>query len=70
MSVSAPVPLDHPLMIAWEALKATEDFANTKRWTIAGVVNGDTELIHGQLWAIFVAGWEARGASNSSGNAA
>lgn len=62
MNVSAPIPPDHPLMVAWEAHKATEDFANTKRWAITGALKGDVELIHGQLWAIFVAGWEARGA--------
>lgn len=33
----APVPQDHPLMIAWKTYQATEDYANSYRWATAGV---------------------------------
>lgn len=35
MNVSTACPADHPLMIAWKAYQATEDFANSKRWALA-----------------------------------
>ncbi len=30
----SPVPADHPLMVAWNAYQATEDYANSKRWAL------------------------------------
>ncbi len=56
MTVSTPVPKDHPLMIEWDAYKATEEYANTKRWA------GHAEHVEGSLWAAFVHGWEGRAA--------
>lgn len=56
MSASSPVPKDHPLMVAWEAYKATEDYANTKRWA-----GRDDQATDGSLWASFERGWLAAG---------
>ena len=53
MNASSPVPADHPLMVAWNAHKATEAFANSKRWA------ADANHAEGSLWALFLAGWEA-----------
>lgn len=53
MSVEAPVPKDHPLMVAWAARKATQDHANNARWAVV------PEFTTGALWGEFVAGWEA-----------
>lgn len=44
---------DEPLMKAWNAHKATAEFANTLRWA------GESNM--GQLWAEFSAGWKAAG---------
>lgn len=48
-----PVPKDHPLSVAWEKYKATDDFANTKKWAI------HPEHVDGSLWAAFMAGFQA-----------
>ena len=32
MTTMAQVPSDHPLMIAWEAHKQTDAYANSKKW--------------------------------------
>ena len=56
----SPVPADHPLMIAWEAYKATDEFSNTRTW--ASVPEGTD----GSLWACFVAGYNA-GLSGQAG---
>lgn len=50
----APVPADHPLMIAWKAYEATPEYENTARWVVK------PEHTKGSLWAAFVAGWTAR----------
>jgi hypothetical protein len=34
IEVSTPAPKDDPLMIAWEAHKATESFTNAKHWAL------------------------------------
>ena len=52
-TVSGPVPTDHPLMRAWTAHKATEEFSNSRRWA------HHAEHLEGSLWALFVAGWNA-----------
>ena len=44
------VPNDHPLKIAWDAYKKTEDYRNTVRWAGEGGVGG--------LWAAFMAGFD------------
>lgn len=53
MSTSAQVPQDHPLMRAWNAYKATPEYANSKIWA------QHAEHVDGSLWALFMAGWQA-----------
>src|SRR4051812_29551363 len=53
MTTSAPVPADHPLMVAWTAYTATEEFANTLRWA------SKPEHSQGSLWAAFEQGFRA-----------
>lgn len=43
-------------MAAWEAYKATDDYANTKRWA-----GHDDQAADGSLWASFERGWLAAG---------
>ena len=45
-SPSGPVPDDHPMMIAWKAYMATDDYKNSKHWamTIAPMLqHGDPD---------------------------
>lgn len=55
MSTSSPLPLDHPLMLAWTAHKTSPEYANTLSWAQHAA---HTE---GSLWAAFMAGWTAAG---------
>lgn len=48
-----PVRADAPLMVAWTAYTATEEFANTKRWAT------NPDHTDGSLWAAFAAGFAA-----------
>jgi hypothetical protein len=41
-------------MQAWERYKASERFANTKRWA-----NESADYVEGSLWAAFLDGWQA-----------
>lgn len=41
---------DDPRIVAWEAFKASEGFANTRRWAL------HEEYVEGSLWAAFLAG--------------
>lgn len=67
MSVSQPVPKDDPLMIAWEAWKASESYPNARKWATAFTTecepNG-VKITHphldGAFWAAFICGWNAR----------
>lgn len=34
MNAMSPLPKDHPMMVAWEAHKATEDYANSLHWAL------------------------------------
>jgi len=53
---------DEPVMVAWETYKKTDDFANTKKWASAiDWIKDNPDHIDGQLWAAFVAGWQAAG---------
>lgn len=60
MSAQTPLPKDDPLMVAWEAHKATEQHATDVRWAR---VEAHTE---GALWSAFEAGWRAREAALSA----
>ena len=53
MSTQAPVPQDAPLMVAWNAYKASEEYANTEYWATR------PEHTEDSLWAAFVAGFNA-----------
>jgi hypothetical protein len=54
MTTMRPVPADDPLMIAWKAYEATDDYANTRRWVV------EPHATDGSLWAAFEAGFRAR----------
>ena len=60
MTVSTPVPGYSPLMLAWEAHKATDDYANSRNWAAY------SDHREGSLWALFVAGWQAALASRDA----
>lgn len=51
MNACAPVPDDHPLMIAWKAYQETDDYANSLHWC--------GEHSRGSMWAAFSEGWLA-----------
>lgn len=53
MSASQPLPKDHPMVLAWEEHKKTDEYANAERWALV------KEHIAGSLWSAFVAGYEA-----------
>lgn len=48
MPLMQMIPNDDPLMIAWNAYKTTEDYANTRKHAFGG-----------SLWAAFMAGFQA-----------
>lgn len=50
-NVMQRIPDDHPLMVAWNEFKASDDYEKTKQWATAPA---HTE---GSLWAVFMAGW-------------
>ena len=54
MSIQSQVPADYPMMVAWEAYKASDEYSNTKRWA------AHVEHVDGSLWAAFVMGWNCR----------
>lgn len=53
MPDEAPAPKDHPMLIAWEKYKLTDEYANSFSW------GRHEQHRAGSLWASFVAGWEA-----------
>lgn len=53
MTAMAPVPADHPLMIAWNAFKDSEEYPNVRKW------GQYPQHIDGSLWAAFSAGFAA-----------
>lgn len=54
MPIETPVPKNDPLMVAWLAYKATEDYVNTRKWAL------HEEHVDGSLWAAFASGWWAQ----------
>lgn len=52
-TVMTPVPPDHPMMIAWTAYRASPGFDTAMSWL------AHEEHREGQMWAAFMAGWQA-----------
>ena len=71
MSIQAALPDNHPLMIAWEKYRASEEAKNSDKWArtikVSEPMQGQIILEHphttGALWAAFVAGFVAAGGS-------
>ena len=55
-SAMTPVAEDDPLMIAWRAYTATEQYANNLKWATNPIVPAHVE---GALWGAFEAGFRA-----------
>lgn len=75
MNVSAKLPDDDPLMIAWNAYKQTKEYDNVLRWaknftiTVAYdtgqlIMNANTQ--EGSLWAAYAEGFKAGRALNAT----
>ena len=69
MTAMQKLPDDHPLIVAWEKYRATEEAMNSDKWarmldvsvTMQGqIIVGHPHLM-GALWAAFMAGFEAAG---------
>jgi hypothetical protein len=68
------LPDDHPLMIAWEKYRATEEAKNSYRWArtlevslpTPGQIIVEHPHLAGALWAAFEAGFNA-GKENAAG---
>lgn len=56
MSTQTPMATDDPRMIAWNALKQTEEYQNTVHWTIEAKNDNEAD---GVLWFAFLAGHSA-----------
>lgn len=69
MPVQAKCPDDHPLMVAWEKYRASEEATNTDKWArtlrVSEPMQGQIIVEHphlvGSLWAVFSAGFAAAG---------
>lgn len=48
----ALVPKNDPMMIAWEAFKQSDEYANAKRWA------AHAEHLDGSLWAMYCQGFK------------
>ena len=68
MSTSAPLPDNDPRVIAWNAYKATDDFANTRKWALDTDVQNNLrqQYVEGSLWASFIQGFEAGGTAQAT----
>ena len=42
---------DHPMKVAWDFYKETDDYANTRKWAL------QEEHVDGSLWTAFCVGW-------------
>ena len=54
-TVQTTIPKDDPMMIAWEKLKQTKEYENSR----SGACRGE-----GALWFAFVEGWKAGKGAN------
>lgn len=74
MTVQEQVADDHPMMIAWEKWRLSEEGRNSGKWAhfvkASEPMQGQVILSHphlaGSLWAAFVAGWVAAGANRKA----
>ena len=57
MSTEAPLPKNHPALAAWDAYKASPDFANSFNWA------DHEQYREGSMWAAFWQGYVAALAS-------
>lgn len=60
MTSSASLPTDHPMMIAWTAYKATDEYRNTLKWA------AHEQHVEGSLWAAYEQGFRTGGSSDLS----
>lgn len=51
MNAMVALPKDSPIMRAWDAYKATPDYANSLKWA------AHDEHRVGSMWAAFLQGW-------------
>jgi hypothetical protein len=69
-----PLPDDHPLMVAWDAYRATPEASASQHWAATldvskpmqgQIIVGHPHLV-GALWAAFMAGYAAAGGKTSA----
>ena len=60
MTVMSPLPADHPMMVAWNKHKATDEYANDLKWVAR------EEHREGALWSLFVAGYRHAAAQHQA----
>lgn len=53
MSEETPLPKDHPMMVAWDTYRATEEYRNSFKWA------SDVQHRPGSMWAAFMTGYMA-----------
>lgn len=58
MPVEQQLPKDHPLIVAFEAYKQTDEYQNTKLWA------KEPKHVDGSLWAAFMNGYNAKKTAN------
>lgn len=56
MSTESALPKDHPAIIAWEAYRASPEYANSRQWAA-------TQHVDGSMWAAFYQGFISASAS-------
>jgi hypothetical protein len=54
MNSDTPIDKTHPLWIAWEKYKTSDEYANTRRWALVEA------HVDGSLWASFCEGWKTQ----------
>lgn len=57
MPDETPIAFDHPMKLAWDKYKGTDEYANTRRWAL------HEAHVDGSLWAAFNKGWMAHAAA-------
>jgi hypothetical protein len=77
MNAQSPLSKDDPLLIAWKAHQQTPEYDNSKRWAQTFMLCNSRDdpskvevqycSLEGSLWAMFVAGWNARADFSASG---